>query len=171
MKRIYLLIYYLIGWRLPGYFFPGGRICNRFRCALLKKILPTLGSTIRFNQNVYIGDGSDVHIGSNCHVNENVHIVNAIIGDHVMIAPEVYFVGDLHRTDQIDIPMINQGKVSCLPTKIGDDVWIGLRAIIMPGVQIGTGAIVGAGAVVTRDVEANSIVAGIPARVIGNRTP
>jgi maltose O-acetyltransferase len=54
---------------------------------------------------------------------------------------------------------------------IGDRVWIGYRAIILPGVTIGDGAVVGAGAVVTKDVEALSIVAGSPARVIGKRQP
>ena len=52
---------------------------------------------------------------------------------------------------------------------IGDDVWIGRRAIIMPGVQIATGTVIGAGAVVTKDTEAFSIVGGVPAKAIGYR--
>ena len=53
------------------------------------------------------------------------------------------------------------------PVEIGDDVWIGHGAIIMPGVKIGSGAVVAAGAVVTRNVDAHTIVAGVPARPVG----
>jgi maltose O-acetyltransferase len=54
---------------------------------------------------------------------------------------------------------------------IEDDVWIGTRAIILPGRRLGKGCIVGAGAVVTKDVEPHSIVAGNPARAVGSRLP
>ncbi|PIW49973.1 MAG: acetyltransferase, partial [Zetaproteobacteria bacterium CG12_big_fil_rev_8_21_14_0_65_54_13] len=56
------------------------------------------------------------------------------------------------------------------PVCIGDDVWIGARAVILPGVNIGRGAVIGAGAVVTRNVAANSVVAGVPARLLRDRT-
>jgi len=59
----------------------------------------------------------------------------------------------------------------CRPVVIEDHVWIGMRAIILPGVRIGRGAVVAVGAVVTRDVEPLTVVAGVPARVIGSRDP
>jgi acetyltransferase-like isoleucine patch superfamily enzyme len=55
------------------------------------------------------------------------------------------------------------------PVEIGEDVWIGAHAVVLPGVRIGSGAVVGAGAVVNRDVPPNTIVGGVPARVIGDR--
>ena len=65
--------------------------------------------------------------------------------------------------------MCKQGSTEERPVVIGNDVWIGGRVIILPGVKIGDGAIVGAGSVVTRDVSEYDIVAGNPARVIKNR--
>jgi galactoside O-acetyltransferase len=64
--------------------------------------------------------------------------------------------------------MAAQGCESA-PVVIEDDVWLGANAVVLPGIRIGKGAIVGAGAVVTHDVEAMSIVAGVPARPIGKR--
>jgi maltose O-acetyltransferase len=65
--------------------------------------------------------------------------------------------------------MIDQGFKDKEPVIIEDDVWIGARVIILPGVKIGKGSIVGAGAVVTKDVEPYSIVAGVPAKLIRKR--
>lgn len=85
-----------------------------------------------------------------------------------MMGPEVviYTRNHSHRKDEL---MIGQGYEETKPVVIGDDVWIGRRAIIMPGVKIATGTVVGAGAVVTKDTEAYSIVGGVPAKVIGYR--
>ena len=91
------------------------------------------------------------------------------IGDCVMIGPDVIVIGKLHHTDSLDIPMIDQGDYEKAPIVIREDVWIGARAIILPGVVIGTGSIVGAGAVVTRDASPYTVVAGVPAKVIGHR--
>ena len=74
-----------------------------------------------------------------------------------------------HLFDSRLTPMRLQGKTEDDPIVIGDDVWIGARAIILPGVHIGRGAIVSAGAVVTDDVPEYAIVAGNPARVIKQR--
>jgi len=65
--------------------------------------------------------------------------------------------------------MWQQGYIPDEPVIIGDDVWIGTRAIIMPGVKISNGSIIGAAAVVTKDVPDFAIVGGVPARIIGSR--
>jgi maltose O-acetyltransferase len=65
--------------------------------------------------------------------------------------------------------MSEQGMTEDMPVTIGDDVWIGARAILLPGITINSGSIVGAGAVVTKDVPPGSIVAGNPARVVRYR--
>ena len=85
------------------------------------------------------------------------------------MGPEVVILGVNHRFDDCERPMIEQGYHDRKPVAIGDDVWIGTRAIILPGVRIGRGAIVAAGAVVTRDVNEFDIVGGNPARVIRSR--
>lgn len=86
-----------------------------------------------------------------------------------MMAPEVYVSGGNHRSSRTDIPMCLQGSEDTLPTVIGDDVWIGMRAIIVNGIKIGNGAILSAGCVVTKDIPEYSVVGGVPARVIKSR--
>jgi len=86
-----------------------------------------------------------------------------------MIGPDVVVLSASHKFDRTDIPMCQQGGEPLRPVYIGDDVWIGTRAIILPGRKIGKGAIIGAGAVVTKDVPEYAIVGGNPARVIRYR--
>lgn len=85
-----------------------------------------------------------------------------------MIGPDVVILTRTHSIDRVDVPMIEQGFWTGKVT-IGNDVWIGMRSVIMPGVNIGNGAVVGAGAVVTKDVPDYAIVGGVPARVIKYR--
>lgn len=112
--------------------------------------------------------GDDVFIGRNCvFQSEKGQIV---IGNHVMFGPGVNIHGGNHDFSLGDTPMksrrdnTDDGVVT-----IEDDTWIAANAIILPRVTIGRGAVVGAGAVVTHDVPPYSIVAGVPAKVIGQR--
>ncbi|WP_323178585.1 acyltransferase [Micromonospora lupini] len=98
------------------------------------------------------------------------------IGDNVMFGPEVTIRGGNHRIDQVGVPMIAVDKAPGDDTQdrgvtIGDDVWVGTRAVILHGVTIGRGAVIGAGAVVTRSVPPYTVAAGNPARVIRLRWP
>jgi acetyltransferase-like isoleucine patch superfamily enzyme len=88
-----------------------------------------------------------------------------------MLGPYVCIVGADHRYDVEGTPMYFSGRPTLAQTVIEDDVWIGCRAIIMAGARIGRGAIVAAGAVVTKDVAPYTIVGGVPARRIGDRFP
>lgn len=97
-----------------------------------------------------------------------------VIGDHVMFGPEVTVCGGNHRIDVLGRYMIDIGENEKRPEDdpgvvIEDDVWIGSRAIILAGVRVGRGAVVGAGAVVTRSVTPYAIVGGNPARIIRMR--
>lgn len=91
------------------------------------------------------------------------------VGKDVMMGPYVIIVGDNHESSRTDIPMRSQGIKKYPPVRIDDDVWVGARAIILPGLKIGRGAIIGAGAVVTKDVPPYAVCAGNPARVIKYR--
>jgi hypothetical protein len=91
------------------------------------------------------------------------------IGRYSMLAPEVKVVGLDHVTDLVEVPMQFSGRPEQRPTTIGRDVWVGHGALIMRGVTIGDGAIVGARAIVTKDVEPFSIVVGVPAREVARR--
>lgn len=85
------------------------------------------------------------------------------------MGPDVVILPSLHRSESVTQPMRTQGVIHFPPFHIDDDVWIGTRAIIMPGVTIGKGAIIGAGAVVTKDVPPYAIVVGAPAKIIKYR--
>lgn len=89
------------------------------------------------------------------------------IGDDCMIAPFVYIVDSNHGL-AANVRMNRQANTTS-PVRIGNDVWLGAHSVILPGVTIGDGAIIAAGAVVNQAVEANTIVGGVPATQIGNR--
>ena len=86
-----------------------------------------------------------------------------------MMGPDVIILNGGHNFQKTDIPMRLQGEKQQIQTIIGDDVWIGTRAIIMPGVKIGKGVIVGAGAVVTKDIPDYAVVGGVPAKILKYR--
>lgn len=91
------------------------------------------------------------------------------LGRYAMLGPYVAIVGNDHVTSKPGVPIIFSGRPDPLPTIIEDDAWIGFGAVIMAGVQIGRGAIIGAGSVVTKSVPSYEIHAGVPAKKIGER--
>lgn len=82
-----------------------------------------------------------------------------------MMGPDVVILTHTHNIERADIPMRFQGFRVAKVT-IGNDVWIGMRSIIMPGVKIGNGVVIGAGAVVTKDIPDYAVVGGVPAKII-----
>ena len=110
-----------------------------------------------FNGKVSIGDYSG--IGVDCEMNGPV-----TIGRYVNMGPEVVVYTQNHAFNRIDIPMQKQGYDNVRPVVIGDDVWIGRRVIILPGVKIGEGCVIGAGAIVAKDIPPYSVVVGNPAK-------
>jgi acetyltransferase-like isoleucine patch superfamily enzyme len=110
-----------------------------------------------------IGDGT--WIGQQCFLHSAGGIV---VGRNVGIGPGVQILTSSHRLDQLDRPILHADLVFA-PVTIEDDGDLGAAAVILPGVTVGRGAQVGAGAVVSSDVPAYAIVAGVPARPIGSR--
>ena len=88
------------------------------------------------------------------------------IGHSVLVSGNCYIGGGLYISDRLDIPMMDQGLYSKGPVVIEDDVWLGAGVVVLDGVQIGRGSIVGAGAVVAKDLPDYAIAVGIPADVI-----
>ena len=103
-------------------------------------------------------------LAQQCHVGAYVEL-----GRYTMLGPRVMIIGGDHEINRPGVPMIFAGRSEPRRTIVEDDVWIGGGAIVMCGVRIGRGAVIAAGAVVTRDVQPYTIVAGVPAKKIRDR--
>jgi maltose O-acetyltransferase len=156
--------------KLPVSNYPGGRIARRFRYILCRQLFARCGVDVNVERGADFSSGHTIRIGDHSGIGVNAWIrADLTVGKHVMMGPQVIIYGRYHKFDRIDIPMQLQGMGEYRPIVIEDDVWIGARSIILQGVRIGSGAIVGAGAVVTKDVPPYAIVAGNPAQVIRYR--
>lgn len=167
-RKIGALIYYSIAKHLPSSSagIQVGQKALRAFCG--KLMLRSCGKNVNieqgatFSAKASLGDYSG--IGINARINGECRI-----GSHVMMGTDVVVITRNHAFERTDIPMMEQGFEEERPVTIGNDVWIGDRVIILPGVTVGDGSILGAGAVVTHDVPAYAIVAGVPAKVIKMR--
>ena len=108
----------------------------------------------------------DVTIGDHTRIGIHCTVIGPVcIGSHVNLAQGIVVTALNHNFSDSSQPIDQQG-VSTLPVVIGDDVWIGANAVILPGVTIGQHCVVAAGAVVTKDVPDHSLVGGVPAKII-----
>ena len=171
MRKIKLWIgrvLYLFASRLPESFFWINIGQKRIRALCGKLILSKCGKDVNIEKNAIFP--SCVELGDHSGIGVRALISGkVIIGNNVMMGPDVCIYAQNHAFDRTDIPMNLQGFATEKPVLIADDVWIGARVIILPGVRIGTGAVIGAGAVVTKDMPDYSVVGGNPARVLKMR--
>jgi maltose O-acetyltransferase len=167
-RNVCYLLYRIIGYNLPTSKSKFDFGSNAFRVYMAKRFIEYAGENIIIQKGAsiskYLSLGENSCIGAN-----NLLTGKVIIGKNSMLGPEVMILTRNHKHDKVDIPMMLQGNGEQKKVTIGNDVWVGARAIILPGVSIGDGAIVGAGAVVSKDVEEYSIVVGNPARVVKKR--
>ncbi len=116
--------------------------------------------------------GGSIVVGARTSLNQYI-VINGEggvrIGNDVMIAAFCSIFAANHCIERTDIPMRQQGMVTKGGIIIEDDVWLGTHCVILDGVRIGTGSVIAAGAVVSKDVEPYSIIGGVPAKVIGTR--
>lgn len=133
---------------------------------VLSEILGSVGEKVWIAQHFCFDNGKNIFIGNNFTGNFNLTILDikeVYIGDNVMIAPNTTITTVGH-------PLSPKKRRAYLAQakeiKIGDDVWIGANVTILPGVTIGNNVVIGAGAVVTKDIPDNSLAVGVPARVI-----
>lgn len=145
---VWYLAYIILGAWLPES--RHMKLAKRIRNRLGRKVMSNCSGTANidrkavFSKKCSIGERSG--IGINCQIYGSVEI-----GNNVMMGPECCIYTTGHEHSRTDIPMIEQGSTPEKKVIIEDDVWIGRRVIIMPGVTIAKGCIIGAGAVVTKD--------------------
>lgn len=170
IKAASILLYYGVAQHFPTQPFPGWQLGHALRRALVKQIFKSCGSAVKIEQRAYFGSGSELRLGSRSMLGHHSRIDHDVtIGDDVLMGPGVIMLSNSHEFSSLEIPMSQQGARPRRPIVIEDDVWIGARVIVLPGVRVGRGSIVGAGSVVTKSVEPYSIVGGSPARPIGSR--
>lgn len=169
-RAIYLGLYYMLAKRFPTQPVPGWRMGYAARRFLVTRIVKECGAGVIVKQNAYFGTGADLRIGARSQLGENSRIGHSVrIGSDVVMGPDVVIMTSAHAFEDPRTPINRQGALPVKPVEIGDDVWIGTRVVIMPGVRIGNGAVVGANTVVTKDVPALGIITGAPARLIRYR--
>jgi maltose O-acetyltransferase len=136
------------------------------RQSILRQLLGRIGHNSIIDSPFYCVYGRNIHVGDHVYLNVLCNILDCNevrIGNHAMIGPGVQIYTAAHA---LQAEARNRGLEVAKAIVIEDNVWIGGSAILLPGVRVGRNAVVGAGAVVSRDVPANTVVAGNPARVI-----
>lgn len=170
IRLICLFLYYGLAQYLPPSYWFGGKLWKALRGVLCRQLLGSCGKNVNIESRAFFHSGRNITIGDNSGIGINAFLSGrVIIGNNVMMGPDVVILTQNHKFDRLDIPMLEQGFKDEQPVTICDDVWIGVRTIILPGVTVGKGAIIAAGAVVTKDVPEYAIVGGNPARVIKMR--
>lgn len=123
-----------------------------------------IDETVAIFPPIHINYGKAIRIGKNVFINFNCILLGLggiVIEDNVLIGPDVKILSEGHPLPAVERQSLVPGKI-----QIKQNAWIGAGATILPGIIVGENAVVAAGAVVTNDVSANTVVAGIPARVI-----
>lgn len=165
-----LVAYYGFARHLPQYL-PSEKFNKRIRGIICRRLFKFCGENVNIKRGAFFGTGTNIYIGDNSDLGLKAYIAGIdkggelIIGKNVMMAPEVVILTQVHNYKDTSRAINTQGSY---PSKviIEDDVWIGYRALILPGVRICNGAVIGAGAVVTTDIPPYNVVGGVPAKII-----
>jgi len=170
-KCKFTLMRYLLGYIRYANYLTGNIPSHHIRIYIYKQVfLVQLGKNVAIYHSAEIRDSNKLKIGEGTIIGDRV-ILDARNG--IEIGKNVNFSSNVQLwTEQHDYndPFFRCTSQKCGPIRIGDYVWIGPNVIILHNITIGEGAVIAAGAVVTKDVEQYSLVAGVPARKIGERT-
>ncbi|MFE4656785.1 sugar O-acetyltransferase [Streptomyces hydrogenans] len=134
--------------------------------ALLGELLGSMGEDVEVRPPLYVDYGSNITIGARTFVNYNLTALDVAaitIGEDCQIGPNVQLLTPTHPLE----PQPRRDKLeAALPITLGDNVWLGGGVIVCPGVTIGDNSVIGAGSVVTKDIPANVVAVGSPARPV-----
>lgn len=167
LRTLSLALYYLVAIHLPTQPFPGWQLGYTLRRVLVRHIFESCGKDAIIKKGAIFGKGNKIRIGNNSQIGHNARVpFDLTLGNDVIMAPDIIIWSVGHEFSRTDIPIRLQGETVRKPVVIGNDVWIGQRCIIMPGIHIGDHAVIGAASVVTKDVPPYAVVAGIPAKVL-----
>ena len=173
MKTFWLIIYYGFARHLPKSNRPiVGRFAQWLRYQCAKHLFAECRGYVNLEQGAYIGNGRNFRVLGTAGIGKDFVCHNRIVTIHgrLLMGENVLFQGGGHTFANPDVPIGSEGDLPDSPLEIESDVWIGTRAMILPGCRhIGAHAIIGAGAVVTHDVPEYAIVGGNPAEVIRMR--
>ncbi len=136
------------------------------RRQLLERLLGAVGEDTEIRPPLYVDYGTQIRIGARCFANFGLvalDVAAITVGDDVQIGPNVQLLTPTHP---VEAEPRRQKEEAAQPITIGDNVWLGGGVIVLPGVSIGADTVVGAGAVVTRDLPAGVVAVGNPARVV-----
>lgn len=136
------------------------------RNGIMRELFGHVGEPVWIIQSVTLARGKTVSIGSGTYINSNLTLVDdyeITIGENCLIAPNVTISTTGHPVHPDLRP---NGEMYSFPVRIGNGVWIGVGAVILPGVTIGDYAVIGAGSIVTKDIPSNMIAFGNPCRVV-----
>ena len=139
---------------------------NKEKSEILKKLFGKVGKNVFVRSTLYCDYGYNIEVGDNFYANHNLTILDCAkvkFGDNVLIAPNCGFYTAEHP---LDVKTRNKGLEYAKPIIVGNNVWIGGGVQVIAGVTIGNNVVVAAGAVVTKDIPDNCVVAGVPAEKI-----
>lgn len=174
MRHFWLILYYGFARYLPKSNRPPlGRFSQWMRYQCARHLFAECQGNVNLEQGAYIGNGSNFYIrGNDVGLGKDFVCHNRIVTIYgpLLMGENVLFQGGGHSYVNPNVPIGSEGELPDTPLEVCEDVWIGARAIVLPGCKrIGAHSIIGAGAVVTKDVPDYAIVAGNPARIIRTR--
>jgi maltose O-acetyltransferase len=159
----YALFLFSLDWPKP--------LSSELRAIYWRAQFKFLGENTRISHRVKIQNPENISLGRDTHITNNV-ILNGTgeieIGNDVLVGYETIIMTSGRKFLSLDLPIRKQGS-ELRKVVIGNDVWLGARVIVLPGVVIGDGVVVGSGAVVTKDIPPYCVVAGVPAKLIKKR--
>lgn len=136
------------------------------RQEIMTRLFAEVGENCYIEPPLHANWGKHTHLGNNVYANFNLTLVDdthIYIGDHVMIGPNVTLATAGHPIDPDYRRNVAQFNI---PIHIGNNVWIGANAVVLPGIRIGDNTVIGAGSVVTKDIPSNVVAVGNPCRVL-----